>query len=378
MRLRPIATACVLAGVTLLLYAFRLSAAPITPDEAVFNAQARSIGAGATPMFFHVRDEQWLQPLAVYANAAAGAAGGGDMSGRIVSAVAGAISVALVFLIAQLLTDRAWIGIVAALLLMATPAHWSLAQRGTDAILPAPIILAWLWALLRFVKGDSWRSLAAAGALLGLSTYAHPAAPLTAVFLWVLTVAVARRRNRVRIFAATLAFVAAWLPAVAWFVRHPEIYPDTFGRWFVFAAHIRSPLDGLRAFINPGTLGNRASLYWGFWDPSWLFFNTTETSAPLLMFTAPLIVFGVVRLRQMARETAALLIGAALITPLAGATFGIPHYLSDAAPILPILALLSALGVVQLIRLVARRPLEDGVAVTAVDGWDGDEVAPQA
>ena len=55
MRLRPIATACVLAGITLLLYAFRLSAPPLTPTESVFNTQAQSIRGGHTPLFFHVR-----------------------------------------------------------------------------------------------------------------------------------------------------------------------------------------------------------------------------------------------------------------------------------------------------------------------------------
>ena len=56
----------------------------------------------------------------------------------------------------------------------------------------------------------------------------------------------------------------------------------------MFAAHLRIPLDGVRAFVNPGTLGNRASLYWGFWDPSWLFFITANWPAPLLLiFAAP-------------------------------------------------------------------------------------------
>jgi len=378
MRFRPIAIACVLAGITLLLYAFRLTATPPTATESAFNVQAQSIHAGHTPLFFHVRDEHWLQPLAVYANAAARTIGGDDVSGRLASTVAGAISVALVFLIAHEITGQAWVGIVAALILMVTPAHWSFAQLGTDAIFPVPAILLWLWNLLRFLKGDSLRSLVAAAILLGLVAYAHPAGPLTATFLWMLTLVVARRRNRARLFISTMVFGTAWLPAAAWFFRHFDTYADTFGRWFVFSAHLRSPLDGLRAFMNAGTLGNRASLYWGFWDPSWLFFSARD-AAPLLMIAAPLIAIGILRcLRHLPRDTAALLIGTALITPLAGATFGVTHYLSDAAAVLPVLALLSAFGVDQLVRLATRRPLQDRVAVGAVDGWDSDEAAPQA
>ena len=378
MRLRPIATACVLAGFTLLLYAFRLSAPPLTLEESVINSQAESIRVGNTPLFFHIGDEHWLQPVAVYANAAMRAIGGDDVSGRIASAVAGALGVALVFLIAQAINGRAWVSVVAALMLMLTPAYWSFAQRGTDAIVPVPLILLWLLNLLWFFRADSLRTLAAAAALLGLSAYSQPAAPLTAAFLWMLTVAVARRRDRIRMFVATSVFGAAWLPAAVWFFRHPETYPDTFGRWFIFAAHLRTPLDGLRAFINPNTLGNRASLYWGFWDPSWLFFNTRDSTAPLLMIAAPFIGIGAFHcMRHISRAPAALLIGVALITPLAGATFGVPHYLAAAATVMPILALLSACGLEQLIRLITRRPLEDGVAVGAVDRWNDDGAAPQ-
>lgn len=378
MRLRPIATACVLAAITLLLYAFRLSAPPPTPAESVFNTQAQSIRVGHTPLFFHVRDEHWLQPVAVYANAAARAIGGDDVSGRVASALVGALGVAAVFAIAFEIAGQAWVGIVAALILMLTPAYWSVAQLGTDAIFPVPLIMLWLWSLLRFFKGDSLRSLASAAALLGISTYSHPAAPLTALFLWILTLVVARRRNRARLFISTMVFGAAWVPAAVWFVRHFETYPDTFGRWFVFAAHLRNPADGLRAFANAGTLGNRASMYWGFWDPSWLFFNTRDAAAPLLMIAAPLIAIGVVRcMRSLSRETTALVIGTALITPLAGATFGVPHYLADATPVLPVLALVAALGVQQLVGLIVRtRPLEDGVAVGPVEGWHDDDALP--
>jgi len=379
MRLRPIATACVLAGITLLLYVFQLSAAPLSQAESTFNAQAQSIRGGHTPLFFHVRDDQWLQPLAVYANAGVRAVGGDDVSGRLAGAIAGALSVAIVCLITWEITGILWVSAVAALILMLTPAFWSFARLGTDAIVAAPLILLWLWNTLRFCKGDALRSLTVAGALLGVSVYAHATAPLTALFLWCLTLAVVRRRNLMRLFVATLVFGAAWLPAAAWFFRHAETYPDTFGRWFVFAAHLRNPLEGVRAFLNTGTLGNRASMYWGFWDPSWLFFNGADVAAPLSWFAAPLIAAGVFRCtRHAPRDTAAFLIGTALIGPLAGATFGVPHYMTDAPIVMPILAVLSALGVQQLIRLVTRRPLEDDVAAAAVDGWDDDGTSPRS
>ena len=353
MRLRPVATACGLAGIALLVFAFRLSVPPLSQAESDYNTQAQTIASGNTPLFFHVREQQWLQPAAVYANAAIRAVGGDDVSGRLASAIAAAISVGLLFLVAEEITGPWWANILASVTLMLTPAFWTFAQRGTDAIVPVPFLLLWLLNVLRFLKGDALRTLAMAAAMLGISTYTHPAAPLTAVFLWLLTLVVARRRRPARLIAATAVFGAAWLPAAVWFLRHADTYPDTFGRWFVFAPHLRTPLDGLRAFFNTGTLGNRASTYWGFWDPAWLFISTPESPAPLLLIAAPLIALGLLRgARRLSRDAAILLIGVALLAPLAGATFGPPRYWSDAMVVMPILALLSALGARELVSLV--------------------------
>jgi hypothetical protein len=380
MRLQPIVTACLLAGLTLLFYGFRLTAAPVAAEESAFNQASQTVSAGATPLFFHLRDEHWLQPLAVYANRVMRGAGGDDMAGRIASALLGSANVGLVFLIAQLVTGRTWIGILAALLLIATPAHWSLAQRGTDAIFPVPLVLLWLWNAIVFLKRDSMQSLAMSAAPLGVFVYSHPTGPLTALFLWTLTLVVARRRNRVRLFTATLVFAAAWLPAAWWFFRHPETYADTFGRWFIFAAHARDPIAGLQAQINSNTLGVRASLYWGFWDPSWLFFAAKDTAAPMLLISLPLIVLGIVGcLRQADRSVGAIVLGGALLVPLTGATLGLPHYLPDAAAVLSILALVSGFGVDYLAGLVRpRRSLEDDEHTAAAEGWDSDHLMPRS
>jgi len=377
---RPIATACVLAGLALLLFLFHISTAPLTRDESAFNTQAESIRAGHTPLYFHAVDEHWLQPAAVYANAVARSAGGDDQSGRLASAVVAAIGVALTFVIALEITGRAWLGVVAAVLLMLTPAYRSSAQLGTDVLFPVPLILIWIVTLLQFFKRDSLSHLSVAAASLGLAAYATPAAPLTVIFLWMLTLIVAWRRNRARLLTATLVFAACWLPAAVWFARHFETYADTFGRWVIFAAHLRSPLDGLRAFVNPGTLGDRASKYWGFWDPSWLFFDGKDSTAPLLMIAAPLIALGIYRIiTRLSGDAKAVVIGTALIAPLAGATFGVPHFMPAAAVELPMLALVAALGAQQLAAWIRRSdPLEDGVMMGAVEGVYVDDPLPRS
>lgn len=369
MRPQPIVAALLLAGISILVAAYYLRTPTPTAQEVTFNMHAQSVLNGRPAMFFHTAGDQWLQPLPVYLNAAVRAVSPRAISGRIVSAIAGAVNVALVVMIVLLITDRIWIAIAAGAILILTPAHLALSIRGTDAMLLSALILSWLYGVVRFLRFDSPRTLVAAAVLLGLAVYAHQSGPLTAAFLWVLTLAVAYRRNRIRLLAATAAFALMWVPAAAAFFLRPSTYPDTFGRWFVFAAHLRNPLDGALAFINPNTLGNRATMYWGFWDPSWLFFASPEGPAPLLLIAAPLIAVAIIRWpTHGTRDAAAVVIGSALVVPLAGASFGVPHYIADAAAVAPIVAVLAGVGVNELVRLVVPdRPLEDDVPVTAIE-----------
>jgi hypothetical protein len=254
----------------------------------------------------------------------------------------------------------------------------ALSVRGTDALLPATLISAWLYGVLLFLEFDSVRTLTMAAAMLGLAIYAHPAGPLTAGFLWILTIAVAIRRNRVRLAIASCAFAAMWLPAAAWFSYQPDTYPATFGRWLVFAAHVRDPVSGFVAFINLNTLGTRASLYWGFLDPSWLFFTGGPGMPPMLWISLPLIVLALVRWpRHAPPHSRAVVIGSVLIVPLAGATFGVAHYMDAAAAILPLLAILTGVGLDQLVALWDRRALEDEIPVSRIEGWNAEDAAPR-
>lgn len=369
MRPQPIVAALLLAGISILVAAYYLRTPTPTAQEVTFNMHAQSVLNGKPAMFFHTAGDQWLQPLAVYLNAAVRAVSPRATSGRIVSAVAGGVNVALVVLIVVLITERIWVAIAAGAILILTPSHIALSIRGTDAMLLSTLILSWLYAVIRFFRFDSPRTLVVAAVMLGLAVYAHQSGPLTAVFLWLLTLMVARRRNRIRLLTATAAFALMWLPAAAAFVMQPATYPDTFGRWFVFAAHLRNPIDGMLAFINPNTLGNRGTMYWGFWDPSWLFFRSPDGPAPMLLIAAPFIAIAIVRWPSHGtRDAAAAVIGSALIVPLAGSSFGVPHYIADAAAVAPMLAVLAGVGVNELIRLVVPdRPLEDDVPVTAIE-----------
>ena len=355
MRLPPTLTAWLLAGIALLAVITLGPRPEVNPENIAFIEQGQAVLRGETPMFFHVRGETWLPPIPVYANAMLQAAIGPIRSGQVAGAIAGAINIALVFLIAHIITGRTTAAIAAAAALMLTSGHTALALNGTAAIFPSTFILLWLYALLIFLKNDRPEALVGAAFNLGLCIYAHPAGPLTAAFLWLLTIAVTWRRNRVRLSAATLVFAAMWLPAGGWFYLHPNSYADTFGRWLL---------------LKPDVL-----MYSGFWNPSWLFFGS---GAPMFWIEGVLILIAVFCIFRIPRGAALATIGAALIVPVAGSTFGLTHYLAYAAGVLPLLAILAALGVDQLVGLVVRRqPLADGAPMAPDEGWHHDDAVPR-
>ena len=347
--LRPVATACLLAGVTLLLYGYSIRTTALTADERVFATQSATAFA-ARPMFFHTGGEQWLQPLAVYAGAALKQVGAGDAAGRVAGTVLGALNVVLVFLVARMLFARTSLALCASLLLLLTPAHWWHAQLGTDAIFPVPFVLLWMLATLRYFQYDAPLMLALAGLSLGVGVYAHPVAPLTMAALWLVTASAlaASRRLTVRgVLMLAAGFGIALVPAAVWFVSHPETYPDTFGRWALLKAHARFPLEGLRAQINWNTLSTRASLFWGFLDPSFLFFASPgRLTAPFLLCSLVLVPLGILRTLSLTQPGhRVVLIAAALVPALVASTFGRPQDLSMAVVMPAAAALLAAIGV---------------------------------
>ena len=138
-----------------------------------------------------------------------------------------------------------------------------------------------------------------------------------------------------------------------WFAANPTAYPDTFGRWAIHAAHLRSPIEGITAFVNRNTLGTRLSLYWGFFDPSWLFLDgPASTAAPLrgaspfLFATVVALVAGVSqRLRAGFLPMTLILLGGVTIAPLAASTFGGAHSIGDALVVVPLVTAVAAGGV---------------------------------
>lgn len=346
MRQRAIATACVLAALAFLLYS-RNTRGPLNDDERALLEQAQTVRT-STPLFFHVADERWLPAAPVYATALVHALGGGERSGRIASAIVGVADVVLVYVAVGALTHE-WIAVAAALVLLLTPTHFWFARLGTEALFPAPFVLLWMIAMLRFIQRDSPKSLTWAAVALGVGVYTHPVAPLTMAWLWLISLAalIAWRRVAARnLIALGGAFTLVLIPVVAWYLTHPSSYADTFGRWALFPAHARFPLDGLRAQINWNTVGTRSSVLWGLFDPSFLLFpGDGQRVAPFLACSGVLVLLGMARAVTTLQPAQRLVVLAAvLVPPVIASTFGQPHALAMVSPLIPTAAVAAGLG----------------------------------
>ena len=362
-RLRSIVTAGAIAGVTLLLYAARLGPPPpLSADEAALHAQAQSIAANGrdttgriAPLFFQVSEERWLQPIPVYTTAAVLAVtGGGEWGSRFGAVRPVVLGAVLIYLIGRRLFRREWLAIACSVLLVTTPALYTYGRLANDGPYSLPFVLIWLYCLLAFRDRPRAWLLVIAGVALGLGVYSQPGGPITMALLAAITVPVlgASGHRTPRALAAFAGgFLLPLLVMVPWFVNHSDSYRDTMGRWAILQAHIRYPLDGLRAFVNWNTLGQRASLYWGFFDPSWLFFRAAEPTgvlrgaAPFLWPMAVLVPLGIVQALKTGRSPVPiLLIGGLVIAPMAAATLGVAHNIGQAMTVVPFAVLLAGFG----------------------------------
>ncbi len=320
---------------------------PIGPDEARVLSYAQQFTPGVPPTLINTGD-RWLQPLGVYATTIAHTVMPGFFAGRWASVLIASVNATLIFLVAWRLLASQAAAAAAALVLILVPAHMTYGRQGVDAIYIVPFVLLWLCALLGFLRRDLPSGIAVASMSLGAGVYATPAAPLTMAFLFVTMMVVlwiAGRRKMSTMVIAAGGFAIMLLPLAIWFAVNPHTYMDTYGSWAIHPAHIRNPLDGLTAFFNSNTLGTRASAYWSMLDPSYLFLAGVDARAPLHWAAAPLIALGIYRCALRPSPESSAVLAGALVAPLAGASFGLPHYMAHAMALTPFLALLSGYGV---------------------------------
>ena len=357
-RLRPIATACLLALATSIFYGLALGRQPIGREEARVLSYAQRPVPGVPPVVIDT-GEVWLQPLHVYATTLAHAVRPGFFAGRWASVIVAAINAGLVFMVGWRVFGGYLAALAGALVLILTPAQMTYGRQGVEAIYIVPFVLLWLYALAGFIERDRPAQIALASAALGAGVYSTTAAPLTMAFLWLMMIVVlflTGRRKLSTLAIAAASFAVMLAPLAMWFFFHRHTYVDTYGRWVIHPAHVRNPIAGVAAALDWDTLGPRISAYWSLINPLYLLVPGAEGRAPLHWLIVPLVVVGIYRCVTKPRTMAVIVLAGALVAPIAGASFGRPHYIANALALLPFVALLAGYGVDQIRELIVPPP----------------------
>ncbi len=306
-----------LAIVTLVLYAWRLSASPIHLhyDEIFFGLQAHAIQSTGRdlngrwwPVYFQLENTfNWYQPMAVYWSAAVlSVVPLSDAAIRLPTVLVAVANVVLMFFAARRLTSSIGWGVVASVLLMLTPAHFIHSRLAMDYVYPLPFVLAWLILIQRYLDRPAVRVIALAGVSLGLGFFSYIAgSALTPMYLLAtLTVVLWRRQPAAHAGAAIAGFAVPVIAAALFVLVHPETVPDLlqkYGYGQAAASAGFDPLQRLREAVNARTVSDALNHYWRFFSPGYLFVsgganltNSTRAAGVLLWPVAIPLVVGLV------------------------------------------------------------------------------------
>jgi 4-amino-4-deoxy-L-arabinose transferase-like glycosyltransferase len=359
------AVALLVAAVIVSLYGLGLACSPVYLhfDEVFFALNAHAIASGGhdvaghfLPLYFQVLPGVWFHPVLVYA-----------MAGflkllplrewviRLPLVVAGLIDVVLMYMIAARVFGRQRPAIVAATLLALAPAHFIHSRLGMDYLLPVPFVLTWLFCLAIFLERRQPWVLVAGTGVLGIGIYSYIASIVLMPMCLVLTfLALVQHRVRpTRLYlAAACGFTVALVPLIVWCHSHPAVYAEQVRRYKVYDPAALAPLQGLRTLFSHAALSDRISVYYNYFNPSFLFFSgdasLIASTREAGVFLWPTAVFLATGLYQMARNWRsginAVVLAGFVTAPLAATIAGEPYRISRAMTMVPFGALIAAAG----------------------------------
>jgi 4-amino-4-deoxy-L-arabinose transferase-like glycosyltransferase len=367
----PAAAALLLGAPIAWAYTVRLADAPVYlhHDEVLVALNAHAIvttgrdpGGTPWPLYFHVVSNLWQTPISIYATALTFRfLPVTESTIRVPSVIVGLLTIVLMFFVARTLFKSNLLGFIAAALLALTPAEFIHSRLGFDHHYPALFVTAWLLFLLAFLERGRLRALFAAALTLGVGVYSYLASLIMMPVYFLVTCAqlVARRLTSPRVWAAAVAGFALPLVLLAvWMVRHPSQYAQNVQMYNLYDASKLNPLQGLRELLSYTSLTERVSVYYTYFDPSFLLFSgdtsmvhSTRRAGVFLFPFGAFLAAGIYRI--LARRRSAfevLLLAGFLLSPLGG-TVAAEHYrISRALVMLPFATLIATIGVEHLMR----------------------------
>jgi 4-amino-4-deoxy-L-arabinose transferase-like glycosyltransferase len=383
--------------VAAILYAWRLGTNPIYPYDAevLFGLHAHAIAMTGhdfngrlLPLYFQmpaIGENVWFHPAIVYFTAPfLRVLPFAEWSVRLPSVVLGLVNLVLMWFIARrIFASERW-AFLASILLALTPSHFIHSRVAMDYLYPVPFVMAWLLCLLAFLDRGRPVLLFLATSFLGVGFYSYIASvvmmpvylAVTAVTLWVTS------NRSPRIFMTALAGFVWPLLLLSWVAFHPEVFGQTLARYGVGGPDPGIPrgprpiaeiLEALRKPVRFSELTGRLSLYWYFFDPSYLFVtggyaNVVNSTRHVGVFVLPFLLFVPVGLYRMAvsrRLTDLLILFGFLSAPFAAClVVPEPYAIDRELALLPFGVLIAAAGVRALVD--ARHTLVRAIGVAAL------------
>jgi 4-amino-4-deoxy-L-arabinose transferase-like glycosyltransferase len=381
--------AAVLAVAALTIYATRLDVSPIylTHDEVIYARNAysiantgRDLSGQFLPISIPVTGTFWATPANIYLTAAfLTVLPLSEVAVRLPSVLVGLLCVWLLYLIASRMLGPS-LGMVAASILVLTPAHFIHSRLGTDHLYVVACVLAW-WAILAR-DGAAIRAgrMFLASAFLGVSLYTYLGATITAPACVAITcawLATAGRRDASVYAAAIAGFGVLAIPFVAWHLMHPGQYAQQIRMYSLYDSQALDAAQGARELVAPTSLAERGAVYWDYFNPSFLFFagdtgllNGTRFTGVFLLPMLVLIPAGVLAALLAGGGNRWLLLMLLAASPLAAVVVAERYRINRALIMLPVAAMLATVAVEELwrrrgsagrwlaIALVAAMPLQ--------------------
>ena len=387
----PVLTITAVAGAVFVLYAFALGRMPVylCDAEVLFALNAHSVATTARdvngrllPLYFQVYANMWFQPIIVYLTALfLTVLPVAEWTVRLPSVAVGVLDVVLMYAIAKRLFTRGRWALFAAVALALTPAHFIHSRLAMDYLYPVPFVTAWLLGMLIFLERRRQWILFAVTSVLGLGCYSYIASlVMMPVYLALTLFAVSKTEARPwRLYVIAIAgFVWPVVAIVPWVIHHPEALKATAGRYELAERPgsgtvtrpaalpppvVRSSgststiLQDLRQTARFSGLTGRISLYWYFFDPSYLFLtggyanviNSTRHVGVFLLPFAVLIPIGLYRLVVRHAVIDVILLIGFLTAPVAAClVVPEPYAIDRELELLPFAVLIATSGLVQL------------------------------
>jgi hypothetical protein len=267
--------------------------------------------------------------------------------------------------------------LIAAALLLLTPAHFMMSRLAMDYIYPVPFVLGWLLCLLTFLDRRKPVFLFAGTTLLGIGVYTYIASVIMMPLYLLITLAVVVReaQQRARLVGIAMAgFVWPLVLIPLWLYWHPYVVAQTLSRYnqprvvgagsaITSGITLEEVLLELRRPVRFASVPGRVSLYWTFYDPSFLFLsggyaslaNSTRHTG---VFLLPLIVFLPVGLLQYIRTSqsraAWLVLVGFLTAPLAALLIPEPYAIDREMQLLPFGIVIATIGIATMMRSTYR------------------------